>query len=76
MSQTSQRRDVFMFTSPSHAPDSIIDSRCGCFPRQLMPSLWPSNEPRKGFANTLSNLTELSARTYSRGASNGCSAES
>lgn len=65
-----------ILTSPSHAPDSTVDKLFGCLAMQLTPSLWPSSELRKGFANTRSSFVAFRALTYSRATSNGCSAGS
>ena len=49
-------------TSPSAEAEQRVESEDGCLDTQVNPSLCPSRLPRKGLANTLSNLTAFNAR--------------
>mmetsp|Transcript_50261 Transcript_50261/g.166429 ORF Transcript_50261/g.166429 Transcript_50261/m.166429 type:complete len:251 (-) Transcript_50261:143-895(-) len=59
--------------SPSHAPETIIESEDGFFAMDCTPSKWPESAPTKGLAKCRSSLTAFTARLYSRAFSNGCS---
>lgn len=65
-----------VLTSPSYAPENINDNADGCLTMHWIPSLWPSKEHKKGFANTRSNLTAFNALVYSLATSKGWSAGS